>query len=1229
MANAAADGRVEFRFDAGHHRRYADVDYDDISIKLIHGPIKGIVVKDAGVAGCWGGGNELVVTSHTFSQNHEQVVPLADDEPVTLIGDGKAVLNLKTALPKYPTTAVLDAEQASEVALLGRNIRFEADTDVPHKGGYLNVLRTFNVTQKIRGVDFNRFGHLDQGNRYPIHFDRLDKVPDGKIEYNLIRQSNMRCVILNGLEGVTVEGNVAYNNKGICFGTFAGREQVTITNNLAIRTRQNLDSWRTASFYIRDPRVIFKGNVAAGSDRKGIYFQPEWRTSVNYHNMPAHKRNWNPRDTALGAFENNVAHSCAEWGLVLSTYHPLGNEPSTQVFSTYRGFRNVNNAHMDVRGVALDDWYLADGRHRNLDLQWSTDIHINDMKIVAYSPTFRKQVKEQTHIWHTCKDVNEKQRLDRLIGFEVFHKRGWKDWSGYDKTTAGVVMKGVTFEGFEDTGCAASNPFYAERHREQPHFDAFLAIESMTSSTEEAVLNLCTFESLEVQDVVITDADSSMGPILTGKAEGSFSGPSSIVSDYDYMKGFAGGECTSNAGKCLAYCENTCLQFVSWEVTPYGTEDVLLVVEDVNSGKSISVPGNFEVSKNNDGTPNVYYNTFLYDMRKFSAALPAGEYTAQFVKDGQPYWPTHAYDRFERKPPCMGDGSVTVTLERPDPTLEECTELVKNGDVELGNYTHWVHVNGGVEAMEGEGVDGSYAMLNKRSHRHHGIGFYVDTRCTKLMEGHEYRITAQVRLQDANGAAVSCDPDSLDENNMCPTMWLQTKKYRQDANTIDVWNMANVAMSVRPWNMVGYTLIEGTFVVKDTIAQADSVFLWVTRGGSKHIVVDNTSIKLHYRGDVSPPAADAMPLAMMAPIPKAECPKEFLMNKGFELGTTEYWRNRGYGGKGKLEIVPGGADGTGHALKMTNVGHYYNGPLQWIDSTCLEEGAEYEVSARFKLTNMATGEPHYCDTSVWRNGNINQCPVMTLSIWTDTSSGAYHLAKTVDAGNADNWATISKIVVGNANMHNSWQAFLYLEFIPVGIDITVDDVSFARYEKDCSNVVRDGDFEDGASGSWGSVLSAPPIAIDGGYGSAGKAICLGKCGINSSGRTSRDSHIYQNLDKDCILPNVEYVITAKVKLLDQDTQQPVGCNPNMINGAEACPFADIATDANGEWRGRVVGAVVGADDDSWYMLSGVFMFYDWDLPGNTLQLRFYRAPALVDMVVDDISISLRDSSFLA
>ena len=142
------------------------------------------------------------------------------------------------------------------------------------------------------------------------------------IEKNLILDSNQRCVVVHGTHNTTVSENVAFRTAGHCFMTEDGGEMDNLFDrNLGALTsaarrivRQGeTDAANPSTFWISNPKNQFIGNVAAGSEGNGFWF--ELQTTVK---TPSLMYDWakglNPRELPVTMFRDNVAHSNARHG---------------------------------------------------------------------------------------------------------------------------------------------------------------------------------------------------------------------------------------------------------------------------------------------------------------------------------------------------------------------------------------------------------------------------------------------------------------------------------------------------------------------------------------------------------------------------------------------------------------------------------------------------------------------------------------------------------------------------------------------------------------------------------------------------------------------------------------------------------------------------------------------------------------------------------------------------
>ena len=117
----------------------------------------------------------------------------------------------------------------------------------------------------------------------------------------------------------------------------------------------------------------------------------------------------------------------------------------------------------------------------------------------------------------------------------------------------------------------------------------------------------------------------------------------------------------------------------------FGTEGRTLRVTNDATEISTDVPGTIQ-------TVNEQTSNDAFHGRRFSASLPAGNYTAQFYdEEGQlAPWPTYAEETRLKAPNCRGSANAgDVTLIKPALVAETggarrlqdevCGELVRNG----------------------------------------------------------------------------------------------------------------------------------------------------------------------------------------------------------------------------------------------------------------------------------------------------------------------------------------------------------------------------------------------------------------------------------------------------------------------------------------------------------------------------------------------------------------------
>ena len=125
---------------------------------------------------------------------------------------------------------------------------------------------------------------------------------------------------------------------------------------------------------------------------------------------------------------------------------------------------------------------------------------------------------------------------------------------------------------------------------------------------------------------------------------------------------------------------------------------------------------------------------------------------------------------------------------------------------------------------------------------------------------------------------------------------------------------------------------------------------------SRNVIVDNLDVKL-------------------AP---QDC-SELILNPSIVDSSFWSYIDRGYS---MVDLVPGVDGGSDLALRSFGRNHAWRGIRQTLDARCFFSGAEYEISAKFRLLNSTTAEGVMCDTNIQTNDRYGmQCPSVVIYGW--------------------------------------------------------------------------------------------------------------------------------------------------------------------------------------------------------------------------------------------------------
>ena len=157
------------------------------------------------------------------------------------------------------------------------------------------------------------------------------------VSKNTIRHSNQRCIVVHGTDNMIIKDNIAYDTKGHCFmledgietgNHFIGNIGAQIGIPEMIIPNQGPNGKETdddpSVFWITNPSNYFVGNVAAGSEGSGFWFELKRRgiRASLFEDLQ-------PKKDRLYLFDDNVAHSSSGVSVYLHHFIAIKDYSST------------------------------------------------------------------------------------------------------------------------------------------------------------------------------------------------------------------------------------------------------------------------------------------------------------------------------------------------------------------------------------------------------------------------------------------------------------------------------------------------------------------------------------------------------------------------------------------------------------------------------------------------------------------------------------------------------------------------------------------------------------------------------------------------------------------------------------------------------------------------------------------------------------------------------------
>ncbi len=317
----------------------------------------------------WRVGDHLVIASTDFDPRQAEEVTVTTVQG-NVVGISPALRNAHFGVTQTFAGQTLD--ERAEVGLLSRNIVIRGDDASETTGFGGHIMATANGVLHVEDIELTRMGQKKVLARYPMHW-HVEGVTTGQyFKDSSIWHTYNRCVTVHGTRNVRVSGNVCHDNIGHSYFLEDGAETGNIfEDNLAVLTQRPAtgealipSDVTPAAFWITNPANTFRRNVAAGSRGFGFWFAlPASPTGLSTGQPDL------PRETPLGEFTDNVAHSNSNVGLQvdegpmadlnLETVHyspkqvPGTSSPSvTAYFRNFTGYKHTGRA-VWLRGTEL------------------------------------------------------------------------------------------------------------------------------------------------------------------------------------------------------------------------------------------------------------------------------------------------------------------------------------------------------------------------------------------------------------------------------------------------------------------------------------------------------------------------------------------------------------------------------------------------------------------------------------------------------------------------------------------------------------------------------------------------------------------------------------------------------------------------------------------------------------------------------------------------------------
>lgn len=771
--------------------------------------------------------------------------------------------------------------------------------------------------------------------------------------------------------------------------------------------------------------------------------------------------------------------------------------PSQAVFHNTNSYKNGRDGiffHNSL-DLAVVGGVLADNEvHADFDL--ADNIEMHDTTMIGLSKSYRAVIKTQEDVF---------VHRGNLVGIELHTFL-------LDQENIGSKVSNVKFEDFSDTFNNKVSAVRVDPDAKEGRFDYWSTFSDM--NIEPGLTNVYDFAGAlqnGLTDVFVIDLDGKSNPESSGALA------ATALVDSKEMTAFLNVErCSKNdLGKSL-YCPGVCLRTISLSTEQSAdTEGMLLRITSTTTGTSFDFEGKFYYAKLQNGNMDIVKNLSMLRRRSFTAALPKGRFTAQFVheKTGALTWPGSVEMKMDPSG-CSPFESIQMgDIEVNEGEPAGCDrDLIRNGDIEAG-LSPWLQNRGSIGLSKG--VDGSIALTDNGAGPHNAaLGQFLDVRC--LEEGHVFDAVVSVRLTRGSTVATCIQGKS------CPGLYLRfwTSK-DNEGSSFDSQDILISNQFVSQSDSNGWERLQGQIRIDSRVASAPSVAVVVERGQTGvTMMLDNIRV--------------VRSLNSCDPI---------VRNGDFSTGNSSPWQAKG--GQLVVETFAGN-----HALALHQRASSADTILQNLQTGCLVSGERYRIVARMRFRKPDLSL-YRCDPTM-RKSDLS-CPRFRLQSFAGDKVDT-RFALTDHGVTSDEWYTMSTHFVATDTDEMATKSILSITEAPDRKSILIDDVLIEKVPIDCGSLLTNGDGELETASFWTTYITNGGGVISLVKESGNQALKLSK-------RQNAGDGLSQLVDHRCLDEGSKWTFSARMKLLRGTA--PVACDPFSTRLDRGCPPVRILGHRNG------------------------------------------------------------------